>query len=107
MIDWVASLTRDEVMSICLAKEVPIGKLNSIADIFEDEHFQARGNLARIEEEGVGEVVVPGVVPTLSETPGRITNLGPSLGNATYEVMREMLGLTPDDIKYLRQRKII
>jgi len=107
VIDWVGSLTRDEVLSICLAKEVPIGKLNSIADIFEDEHFQARGNLARIDEEGVGEVVVPGVVPTLSETPGRITNLGPPLGNATYEVMREMLGLTPDDIKYLRQRKII
>ena len=42
----------------------------------------------------MGQVVVPGVVPTLSETPGRITNLGPPLGNATYEVMRELLELT-------------
>lgn len=105
--EWVGSLTRDEVMERCLAKEVPVGKVNSIADIFEDEHFQARGNLQRFYEEGVGEVVVPGVVPTLSETPGRITNLGPPLGNATYEVMREMLGLSPDEIKRLRQRKII
>ena len=41
----------------------------------------------------LGDVVVPGVVPTLSATPGRITNLGPPLGNATDEVMRELLGL--------------
>ena len=51
-------------MARCIDKEVPVGKLNSIADIFEDEHFRARGNLASIEAEGVGEVVVPGVVPT-------------------------------------------
>jgi succinyl-CoA:(S)-malate CoA-transferase subunit A len=107
VIEWVGSLTREEVLQRCLDKEVPVGKLNSIADIFDDEQFRARGNLARIEEEGLGEVVVPGVVPTLSETPGRITHLGPSLGNATYEVMRELLGISADEIKHLRQRKII
>jgi succinyl-CoA:(S)-malate CoA-transferase subunit A len=107
VIEWVGSLNRDEVMGRCLDCEVPVGKVNSIADIFEDEHFQARGNLARIEEEGLGEVVVPNVVPTLSATPGRITSLGPALGNATYEVMRELRGITADDIKRLRQRKII
>ena len=55
----------------------------------------------------MGTVVVPGVVPTLSETPGRITNLGPQLGNATYEVMRELLGLSADDIAKYRKQKII
>ena len=105
--EWVGALTRDEVMRRCIEGEVPIGKVNSIADIFADEHFQARGNLARIEEEGVGEVVVPGVVPTLSETPGRISSLGPPLGNATYEVLRELLDISAQEIKQLRQRKII
>ncbi|MCC8998707.1 MAG: CoA transferase [Candidatus Contendobacter sp.] len=107
VIEWVGSLSRDEVMKRCLDCEVPVGKVNSIADIFADEHFQARGNLAKITEEGLGEVVVPGVIPTLSETPGRIANLGPAMGNATYEVMRELLGISADDIKRLRQRKII
>ena len=107
VIEWVGSLPRAEVLSRCLDKEVPIGKLNSIADIFEDEHFQARGNLVTLEEPGLGEVVVPGVTPTLSATPGRVHSLGPTLGNATYEVMRELLGISADDIKRLRQRKII
>ena len=107
VIEWVGSLTRDEIMKLCIDGEVPIGKLNSIADIFEDEHFLARGNLAHIKEDGVGDVVIPGVVPTLSETPGRISNLGPPLGNATYEVLRELLGITGPEIQRLRQRKII
>jgi succinyl-CoA:(S)-malate CoA-transferase subunit A len=107
VIEWVDSLTREEVLRRCLDKEVPVGKVNSIADIFEDEHFRARRNLAHIEEEGLGKVVVPNVIPTLSETPGRITNLGPPLGNATYEVVRELLGISGDEIGRLRQRKII
>ncbi len=107
VIEWVGSLSRDEVLNRCLEKEVPIGKVNSIADIFEDEHFQARGNLARLEEPGLGEVVVPGVTPRLSLTPGQISNLGPPMGNATYEIVRELLGLSAEEIKQLRQRKII
>lgn len=107
VIEWVGSLTREEVLKRCLDKEVPVGKVNSIADIFEDEHFQARGNLVRVDKEGLGEVVVPGVIPTLSETPGRITNLGPPMGNATYEILRELLDLSADEIKRLRRQKII
>lgn len=105
--EWVSSHTREEVLERCLANQVPIGKVNSIADIFEDEHFQARGNLVGVEENGMGNVVIPGIVPTLSETPGRITNLGPTMGNATYEVMRELLEISAEAIKELRQKKII
>ncbi len=105
--EWTLSLIRDDLLERCIAREVPVGKVNSIADIFEDEHFRARGNLAEIEEEGVGKVVVPNVVPTLSETPGRISNLGPRLGNATYEVMRDILELPASEIAKLRQQKII
>ncbi len=104
--DWARSLDRDELLQRCLDKQVPVGKLNSIADIFEDEHFQARGNLVEIEEPGIGKVVVPGVVPTLSETPGRIASLGGTLGEATDTVLRELLGLTAEELAELHARKI-
>lgn len=106
VIEWTLALTRDELLERCLAKEVPIGKLNSIADIFDDEHFQARGNIIEVAEDGLS-VTMPGVVPTLSESPGQVTNLGPPLGNATYEVMRELLEMSAADIASLRKRKII
>jgi succinyl-CoA:(S)-malate CoA-transferase subunit A len=107
VVEWALALTREELLRRCLAREVPVGKLNSIADIFQDEHFRARGNLAAVEEDELGTVVVPNVVPTLSETPGRITNLGPRLGNATYEVLRDLLELSAADIARLRQQRII
>jgi len=107
VIDWVAARPREEVLQLCLEEEVPVGKVNSIADIFEDEQFAARGNLARITEDATGEVVVPGVVPTLSATPGRITNLGPTLGNATDDVLRDLLGLADAELQRLHSHKII
>lgn len=107
VIDWVASLTRDEVLERCLAEEVPAGKVNSIRDIFEDEHFQARGNLVRMDGDGVENVAIPGVLPRLSRTPGRITNLGPTLGDATDDVMRNLLGLAASEIARYRDQRVI
>lgn len=105
--EWVASLERTEVLEKCLAEEVPVGKVNSIADIFVDEHFEARGNLARVPAEELGEVVVPGVIPRLSATPGRITHLGPTLGNATTDVLHGLLGVHAEELQRLRDRKVI
>ncbi len=105
--EWVGSLDRNEVLKRCLDAEVPVGKVNSIADIFADEHFAARGDLARMPAYGLGEVVVPNVIPKLSATPGRITNLGPTLGNATAEVLQVLLGLRPEDLQRLRQHHVV
>jgi len=105
--EWVGTHDRGEILAKCLAEEVPAGKVNSIADIFADEHFQSRGNLAQVPVPGLGEVVVPGVVPRLSATPGRIEQLGPALGNATSAVLSELLGLHAEDIARLRRERII
>ena len=105
--EWVGSLDRADVLDKCLQEEVPAGKVNSIADIFADEHFQARGNLARIATDELGEVVVPGVVPRLSATPGRVDSLGPPLGNATAVVLGNLLGLSAAEIGRLRQQRTI
>ncbi|MEM1144075.1 MAG: CoA transferase [Pseudomonadota bacterium] len=105
--DWVGSQPRAEIMRRCLDAEVPSGNVNSIADIFEDEHFKARGTLACVDVPDVGEVVVPNVNPRLSKTPGRITGLGPPLGNATVEVLNGLLGLVEGEIDSLRRDGVI
>jgi crotonobetainyl-CoA:carnitine CoA-transferase CaiB-like acyl-CoA transferase len=111
VIDWVESLPREEVLARCLAQEVPVGQVNSIADIFEDPQFISRENLVHARDEngddGIDDIVIPGVVPRLSRTPGRVTNLGPPLGDATDEVMRDLLGLAAAEMKRLREHRII
>jgi hypothetical protein len=46
-------------------------------------------------------------LPGLSATPGRITNLGPTLGNATTDVLEGLLGVHADELQRLRQSKVI
>ena len=104
---WTGSMDRDRLMEICLAHDVPAGPLNTIADIFADPHFKARENLVEVDEGACGPVVVPSVLPRLSETPGGIDTLGPSLGNATGEVLGGLLGLDAADIARLRDAKVI
>ena len=104
---WVGSMSLAEVMEICLAHEVPCGPLNTIADIFADPHFKARGNLVTIDDPEVGAVVVPAVIPRLSETPGRIAHLGPALGDANEEVLGNLLGLSGEEMARLRDAKVI
>ncbi|MEE8454219.1 MAG: CoA transferase [Limibaculum sp.] len=70
-----------EIVRLCTGGDVPCGPINTIADIFADPHFAARETIARIEDETLGEIAIPNVLPRLSETPGEITNLGPALGD--------------------------
>lgn len=72
-----------DVVRLCTEGDVPCGPINSIADIFADPHFAARGVLKGMHDDDarVGEVVVPDALPRLSLTPGEVRTLGPELGN--------------------------
>ncbi|TVR99876.1 MAG: CoA transferase [Rhodospirillales bacterium] len=105
--DWTSGLTRDEVMAKCLAADVPAGPLNTIADIFQDPHFRAREDLQSLRDPELGSVVVPAVLPKLSETPGRIDRLGPPLGHDNDAIYGGLLGLTAGDIQRLRAAGVI
>lgn len=104
---WTGSLKRDEAVRRCVEAEVPAGPINSIADIFADAHFAARGNLQSVNLPGLGEVVVPAPLPKLSATPGEINSLGPALGEANEEIYGERLGLSPEKRADLAARGVI
>jgi crotonobetainyl-CoA:carnitine CoA-transferase CaiB-like acyl-CoA transferase len=106
--DWCGSLTRDEVLERCNARGAPAGPLNNIADIFADRQFHARRNLTAVDYGDAGDVImVPSVLPRMSETPGRIDSLGPRLGEHTDEVLGDLLGLSGDELQDLRTRRVI
>jgi succinyl-CoA:(S)-malate CoA-transferase subunit B len=106
--DWCGSLTRASVLARCYETETPAGPLNNIADIFGDRQVHARGNLIPMDDPHTGDtMIVPAVVPRLSETPGSARSLGPTHGQHTDEVLREVLGLDDDRIAALREQKVI
>ncbi len=104
---WTGSRSRDRIMEKCFEHQVPCGPLNTIADIFNDPQFEARGNLETLIDEALGPIVVPAPIPKLSETPGRVVSLGPPLGQGMVETLKDLLGLTDEDISRLRGKKVI
>lgn len=105
--DWAAQYSRDELMRQCEAGDVPLGPINTIADIFEDEHIRARKTLETRIVPGEGPVTVPGVVPRLRSTPGRIDTLGPTLGQHNEEIYCGLLGLSANELQQLRDAGVV
>ena len=105
--DWIGAMDRDALMDVCLEFEVPAGPINTIADIFDDPQFQARGDLTTVTLPGLGEVVVPSPLPKLSETPAEITSLGPGLGEHNEDVYGRLLGLSAEQLVKLRKDGVV
>ncbi len=105
--EWIRTMTLADLMARCIEGDVPIGPINSIADIFDDEHIKARRNLVEMHDPREGKVVVPNVLPRLSETPGTIRSLGPDLGQHNDEVFGGLLELPEEEIRRLRELNII
>jgi len=88
--DWTAKHTLDQVLEVLEQAQVPGGKIYSIADIVADLQYQAREMIERHKLDGGQDVLLPGIVPKLSETPGGTRWVGPKLGEHTDEVLTQL-----------------
>jgi crotonobetainyl-CoA:carnitine CoA-transferase CaiB-like acyl-CoA transferase len=104
---WTGGLDLADVLAACERVEAPVSKLLSIADIFADPQYAARGNLLRIDDPRAGELIVPAPAPRLSLTPSQVRSAGPALGDANADILGGMLGLSPDQLAGLKVRGVI
>jgi len=105
--EWTRSLTRDEVLATCEAHQVPCGPVYAIDEIFQDPQYKARENILFVEDDRVGEVAVPNVVPRLTETPGGLDWLGPLLGAHNQEILGDLLGIDAARLAELKDKGVI
>jgi succinyl-CoA---D-citramalate CoA-transferase len=103
--EWTSQHDLDAVLGVLERAEVPSGRIYSIADIAADLHYQARAMIER-HKLGDRDVLLPGMVPKLSATPGETRWIGPRLGEHTDQVMAAA-GFAPAEIAALRARGVI
>ena len=97
--------TRRELIEKIDPFGIPYAPVNTVSEVVEDPHVQARGSLIEMESEK-GPLRVPGMAIRLSETPGTIRRPAPRLGEHAKEILRG-IGYSDEEIVGLRERKVI
>lgn len=100
--DWIGARPAEEVLGTINGGGGAAAPIYDVREVFEDQHFQTRQNIAAVNDRDLGTVRMQNVTPKLSRTPGRIDHAGPRLGEHSAEVYSEWLGLGEEDLSRLR-----
>jgi crotonobetainyl-CoA:carnitine CoA-transferase CaiB-like acyl-CoA transferase len=85
--DWTAQRPIDAVIAALDAAAVPVGRIYTVADIAADPQYLAREMILQTHDAGGRPLKVPGIVPKLGATPGRLRRLAPRLGEHNAAVL--------------------
>ncbi len=88
---WTRSRPSEDVVATLRSLRIPVSRINSIADIVADPQFNARGMIVAVEDARLERpLLVPGITPKLSRTPGHVPPLAPPLGADTASVLARL-----------------
>ncbi|MFA5524327.1 MAG: CaiB/BaiF CoA-transferase family protein [Tissierellales bacterium] len=95
--------TTKEWQSILDDAGIPNGPINDMEHVVNDPQVLAREMIVSVEHPKAGEVKMPGVPIKMSETQGSVRFAPPILGQHTEEVLKELAGLSDEEIIDLRE----
>jgi formyl-CoA transferase len=86
---WTSTRPIGEAIATLEAAGVPVGRIYSVADIAADPQYLARDMIVQTHDVEGRPLKVPGIVPKLADTPGRMRTPAPRLGQHTDEVLSQ------------------
>jgi crotonobetainyl-CoA:carnitine CoA-transferase CaiB-like acyl-CoA transferase len=104
---WTRASSLESLEQTLNAAAVPAMRIFTIADIFGDPHYRARGAIVQAPDDDLGSVAMANVVPRLSHTPGRVRHAGHHIGGDTRRVLKDRLGLTEEALNELEASSVI
>ena len=84
---WTLQRPIDEVIAVLDKAAVPVGRVYSVADIASDPQYLARDMIVQTHDSEGRQLLVPGIVPKLGATPGRLRTPAPRLGEHNASVL--------------------
>lgn len=99
--------TYEEWEALMLQNGIPVGAINSIAQLVEHPQVKARGSVVEMEHPRAGKVKIVGVPIRMSRTPGSIRTPSPRLGEHTHEVMRDFMEMSEARITELSRAGVL
>jgi formyl-CoA transferase len=106
---WAAARAPHDIIDTLSTAGVISGPINTVAEVVTDPQFRARGMLVGHYDERIGrEVLGPGVVPVLSESPGGVRSAGPARpGQHNADVYGGLLGRSPGELATLTEQGVL
>jgi crotonobetainyl-CoA:carnitine CoA-transferase CaiB-like acyl-CoA transferase len=104
---WTNARPLAELEQVLEQAAVPAMRIFTIADIFADPHYRARGAIVRAPDPELGTVAMAQAVPRLSQTPGAVRHAGHRLGEDSRTVLRDWLGLDSAALDTLQASRVI
>jgi formyl-CoA transferase len=103
---WTRSLSAADVEAACVEHDVPVATAYTAADIFDDAHMTARGDLVTVDDPVIGPVRQQAPFPRFVGSPPGIPSSAPELGVHTREVLSSALGLDDGELDRLAAQGI-
>lgn len=100
---WAARKNWSEVSSALKSSDAVYERVYTTADIVNDEHYKARGDVVKVPDSQLGEVLMSGVVPKFPDFDHVIRRSGPGLGEHNREVYQELFGLDEAAVEDLKR----
>ncbi|MGC9438588.1 CaiB/BaiF CoA transferase family protein [Streptomyces sp. WG5] len=104
--DWIARHSRADVLAAFEKAEAAVAPVQDVRDVMADPQYQALDTVTTVDDPELGPLRMQNVLFRLSATPGAIRWAGRPHGADTEEVLTE-LGLTPADVKELREEGVV
>lgn len=104
---WTQSLDLTQLESVLDDAGIPASRIFNMQDIFRDPHYRARDMLVEPADAVLGPVAMANVVPKLSRTPGAVRWAGHDIGQDTFDVLTQELGLSPGEVQQLAQEQVV
>jgi crotonobetainyl-CoA:carnitine CoA-transferase CaiB-like acyl-CoA transferase len=104
---WIAERDAADVEAQFAQSHAVIGRVFDMEAIWSNPTYRARDDIVTLPDDDLGEVSMHGVVPKLVERPGKVQHPGPSLGEHTAEILKELAGVDDAALAELKQQGII
>ncbi|MDQ0403230.1 CoA transferase [Streptomyces sp. NPDC000349] len=104
--DWIARHSRTDVLAAFEKAEAAVAPIQDVRGVMTDPQYQALDTVTTVDDPELGPLRMQNVLFRLSATPGAIRWAGRPHGADTEEVLTE-LGLTPADVKELREEGVV
>ena len=86
---------------------IPCAPINTVDRVLKDPQIKARDMIVEVDHPVAGKMHVPGVPIKMYKTPGSVDSPAPLLGQHTEEILKELLGMSKEEVDALRAKDIL